>query len=437
MSLLRSRHDNAIYALAVPAIGGLAVDPLVSLVDTAFVGQLGTIPLAALGVNASLFAFTFLIFNFLAYGTTPRVGRALGSGNVERAGELIVEALTLALVAGLVALGVLQLFAEPLLDLMGATGELREPALEYLRIRAFAGPAVLFITAGRGAFRGFQDTKTPLRIAVLLNLVNLVLDPLFIFGFGWGLAGAATATLIAQWVGAFAYLFLLLYRNAEQMGVQWKLPTLANLLPFLGIGGTLLFRTGALVGTMTLATAVATRIGVVEVAAHQIAVQLWLFMALVVDALAVAGQALVSKQLGEGDDAEALSVANRLLVLGLGAGILLGLSFAALSPFLPVLFSDDPKTIEMVLGIFVFVAILQPLNGLVFVWDGVFMGKEDFRFLAAAMLFSAGCAAAVLLSVLPFELGLEGVWWGMTVLMLTRIVTLAWRHLRWSRDVAR
>ncbi len=434
MSLLRSEHDRSIFQLAVPALGGLAVDPLVSLVDTAFVGQLGTLPLAALGVNASLFAFTFIIFNFLAYGTTPRVSRALGSGDRERAGQIIVEALTLALVAGLVALGVLQLFADPILELMGATGELRQPALDYLRIRAFAGPAVLFITAGRGAFRGFQDTRTPLRIVIVMNLVNLVLDPLMIFGFGWGLAGAATATVVAQWTGAAIFLYLLLVSQREEKGVVLRLPRVGALAEFLGIGATLLLRTGALVGTMTLATAVAARIGVTQVAAHQVANQLWMFLALAVDALAVAGQALVSKHIGRGERQVALEVARRLLVLGLVFGVFLGIAFLALRPFLPALFTDDPTTVRMVLDLFVFVALLQPLNGLVFVWDGIFMGREDFRFLALAMLFSAGCAATVMLATIPMGWGLQGVWWGVVTLMLTRTATLAARHRSWSRQ---
>lgn len=429
MPQLTSRYDREIFALAIPALGGLAVDPLVSLVDTAFVGQLGTVQLGALGVNAALFALTFVVFNFLAYGTTPRVGNAVGAGDIDRAGRAIVEAFTLALFAGVVALLALQIFADPILAMMGATGELRQPALDYLRIRACAGPAVLFITAGRGAFRGFQDTKTPLKIVVVMNLINLVLDPLFIFVFGWGLQGAAAATLIAQWVGALIFVSILVSKRGE-MGIRFVLPKLKEMLPFLKIGWQMLIRTGALVGTMTLATAVAARISVTAVAAHQVANQLWAFMALIVDALAVAGQALVSKYIGRAERAEARALSNRLLQLGLGVGILLGLVFWGLRPLLPSLFSDDPETIQTVLDIFVFVAILQPLNGLVFVWDGIFMGTEDFRFLAVAMIVSALIAAVVLLLVIPMGWGLQGVWWGITALMAVRVVTLGWRHTR-------
>ena len=430
MSLLRSKYDSDIYRLAIPALGGLAVDPLVSLVDTAFVGQLGSTQLGALGVNASLFSLTFVVFNFLAYGTTPRVGRAVGRDDTPEAGRVIVQALTLAVIAGAVALAVLQAFAEPILAVMGATGPLREPALDYLRIRAFAGPAVLLISAGRGAFRGFQNTHTPLLVIIVLNAINLVLDPLLIFWLDWGLVGAATATAIAQWSGALLFLWLLLVRRREEFGIRMQLPTPAEMVPFMKIGGHLFLRTGALVGTMTLATAIAARVGVLAVAAHQVANQLWGFLALVVDALAVAGQALVSKYLGQDQPEDARSVSNRLLQLGVGVGLVLAVAFWLLRPVLPTLFSDDPETIQKVVDIFLFVALLQPLNGLVFVWDGIFMGAEDFRYLAVAMIISAAVAAGVLLLVIPMGWGLEGVWWGITALMAVRIVTLGWRYAR-------
>ena len=427
---LTSPHDRDIFELAWPALGGLAADPLVSLIDTAFVGQLGRVPLAALGVNASIFSMTFLIFNFLAYGTTPRVGRAVGQGDRAAAGRAVIQALTVAIGAGAVALTLLQLSAVPILRVMGAGGELMGPALEYLRIRALAGPAVLLITAGHGAFRGYQDTRTPMVVTIGLNLVNLVLDPLLIFGLGWGLTGAATATAVAQWSGALVFLVLLLRTRREELGIVLEWPRLRALLPFLRVGWELVVRTAALVGTMTLATAVATRIGVTAVAAHQVAAQLWLFLALVVDALAIAAQALVSRYLGTGEPATARAVADRLLQWGLGVGVVLGVGFALLRPVLPGFFTDDAATVAAVLGVFPFVAALQPLNGLVFVWDGIFMGAEDFGYLAKAMLISAAGAAAVLLLTRPMAWGLDGVWWGITTLMGLRALTLAVPYFR-------
>lgn len=427
-STTAARLDRDILRLAIPALGALAADPLVSMVDTVFVGRLGVVPLAALGVNTSIFAMSFIVFNFLAYGTTPMVARAMGRGDRNAAGDVVLQALLLAVVVGGVATLMLEALAGPIVALMGAGPDLREPALSYLRIRALAGPAVLLVTAGHGAFRGYQDTRTPLLVTLALNVVNLVLDPLFIFGFGWGLQGAALATLIAQWTGALWFVHLLLRSKRRELGIRPRMPRLAEIRPFIRVGGELALRTLALVGTMTLATAVATRVGTVQVAAHQIGTQIWLLLAMIVDSLAVAAQALVAGYRGSGDVGMARRASNRLLVWGLASGLTLGGLFYLLAPVLIRLFTADPAVLAALGDIYPFVVAMQPLNAIVFVWDGVFMGAERFRFLAVQMAVSALCAAAILLLVLPMGWGLTGVWWGIVALMLVRGVTLAVRY---------
>ncbi len=429
-SPLTSPYDRDILELAVPALAGLAAGPLVSLVDTAFVGQLGRVPLGALGVNTSIFSMTFVIFNFLAYGTTPRVGKAVGNDDRAEAGRVVMRALTLAVGAGIVALIILQVSARPILLLMGASEELMGPALSYLRIRALAGPAVLLITASHGAFRGYQDTRTPMVVTLGFNVVNGGLDPLLIFVLDWGIAGAAAATAIGQWIGALTFLVLLLKTRREELGIELRWPALRTLVPFLKVGRDLFLRTASLVGTMTLATAMAARVGVTAVAAHQVAAQLWMFLAVLVDALAVAAQALVSKHLGADGPETARRVSNRLLQWGLAVGVGLGLGFWALQPVLPSFFTDDPETIQMLLNVYLFVVVLQPLNGLVFVWDGVYMGAEAFLYLAKAMIGTAAVSAVVLLLVPTMGWGLTGVWWGITILMAGRLLTLAVPYAR-------
>jgi putative MATE family efflux protein len=410
--------------LAVPALGALAADPLVSLVDTAFVGRLGAAALGALGVNSAVFALVFFLFNFLAYGTTPLVGQAVGAGRPDTAGRIVTQALALAVAIGVVILAVLELLTGPILAVMGAGPELQAPAATYLRIRALAAPAVLVVTVGHGAFRGFQDTRTPLVATLGLNLVNLVLDPVLIFGLGWGIAGAAWATAVAQWAGA-VWFFILLARLTR---LSWADLRLESLLPLLRVGGQLTVRTLSLLGTLTLATAVAARVGTVTVAGHQVAAQLWTFLALVVDALAIAAQALVSRYLGGGDPGAARQAADRMLQWGLLLGLGLGVSFWLLRGVLAGVFTDDPEVKAVVARVFPFVAVMQPINAAVFVWDGIFMGAREFRFLAKAMVASSVVAAAVLLSVLPLGLGLVGVWWGMVTLMVVRGLTLSLRY---------
>lgn len=419
------RHDREMLALAIPALGTLAADPLVSIVDTIFVGRLGVVPLAALGINTSVFSFAFVVFNFLAYGTTPMVSRAVGRGDRMAAGRVVLEALTLAVLVGAVALTLLQIFAGPVVRLMGASATVEGPAVEYLRIRALAGPAVLLVTAGHGAFRGYHDTRTPLWVTLGLNVVNLVLDPLFIFGFGWGLVGAAWATTAAQWTGALAFVWLLLVRRRDALGIEPVRPRPRDLVPLLKVGGELVVRTLSLIGTMTLATAIAARVGTVAVAAHQVGSQVWLLLALVIDSVAVSAQAMIARHRGAGEVATARALGNRLLLWGLGIGVAIAAVFWMLRPALPRLFTTDPAAVAAVGIILPFVVFMQPLNALVFVWDGVFMGAERFRLLAVQMLASAVVAAAVLLLVVPMGWGLAGVWWGIVALMAMRAATLS------------
>ncbi|TXD38089.1 MATE family efflux transporter [Lujinxingia vulgaris] len=421
---LQHRHDRAILAMAIPAIGSLAIDPLVSLVDTFFVGRIGTAELAALGINSALFAMTFIVFNFLAYATTPKIAAHLGRDEPEEAGEVVSHALWLAIGCGGMMTAALLIFAAPLLTLMGAAGEVAGPALTYLKIRAWAGPALLISTAAHGAFRGFQDTRTPMWVTVMLNLINLVLDPLLIFGLGWGIAGAAIATVVAQWSGALLFLWLLLVRRSESMHVPLIAPSLSGMLPLVRVGSALLLRTGALVGTMTLATAVAARQGAESVAAHQVANQLWGFFALLIDALAIAGQALLANFIGRNATEEARAMGARLLQWGLATGLVLGGGIWLCGGLLARAFSTDPTVIASIMMLIPFVAILQPLNALVFVWDGLYMGTQAFGFLARAMLLSAGVAAAMLLATNPLGWGLIGVWSGITALMIVRGITL-------------
>ncbi|UCH27261.1 MAG: MATE family efflux transporter [Trueperaceae bacterium] len=422
------RFDRDIFSLAWPALLALAADPLVSMVDTAFVGRLGTRELAALGVNTSIFTLMFLAFNFLAYGTTPMIGKAVGGGDWVEAGRIVVQALSLALLVGFVALVSIQLLAVPILTVMGTSDELRPDALSYLRVRALAGPALLLITAGNGAFRGFQDTRTPLWITTVLNLVNLVLDPILIFAFGWGLAGAAWATVIAQWLGAFGFVLFLLVVRRDRYRVTLTLPTFKEFQPLLRVGWELAVRTYSLVLVMTLATAVATRVGVVEVAAHQVASQLWFFLAMVSDSLAIAAQALVARFLGEHRRTEARAVADRLLFVGLVLGVLLAGLFWGLRHVLPQLFTSEPAVLSAVSSLFPLIVLIQPINSSVFVWDGIFMGAGAFGYLARAMLLVALVTSLFLFLVIPLNLGLQGVWWGMVALMLGRAVSLALRY---------
>lgn len=415
--------DRTIFRIALPALGALAADPLVSIVDTAFVGRLGAEPLAALGVVTGLFGFAFFVFNALAYASTPLISRAIGAGDRKGAGEYAGQALFIAAVLGLVGVVILELLAPWLVRAMGAGAELEGAAVSYLRIRGLALPAVLAITIGHGIFRGMADTKTPLVVSIGFNVLNLILDPVLIFGFDLGLNGAAIASAVAQIAGGAAFLWLLLTGRAG-LDIERRAHGLGAMRSLLGAGSALTVRTLALVSTFTLAAAVATRIGVAEIAGHQVASQIWLFLALVVDSIAIAGQTLVAGHLGEGDGAGARRLADRMLAWGLLWGIVLAAVFWLLRNVLPGWFTSDPDVAAVAVGLLPFVALSQPINSVVFVLDGLLIGAEQFRFLAAAMVGAAVVTCALLLMATT----ITAVWWALIVLMVARVIPMAIRY---------
>jgi MATE family multidrug resistance protein len=417
--------DRRILALAAPALGALAVEPLVSLIDTAFVGRLGTTELAGLGVNTALFGFAFFVFNFLAYATTPLIAADVGRGDQTAAGRTAVQAVALAVGIGLVGLVVLQLSAELLLELMGAEGAVVDAGTGYLRTRAIGMPGVLLVTVGHGVFRGVQDTRTPLLVTLAVSVINLILDPVLIWGVGLGLSGAGLASAIGQLLGGVAVLWLL---TAGRTGLplDWRVPTLTEFRPFLAAGSALTVRTLALVSTFTVGTSMATRLGPSSIAGHQVASQVWLFLALVVDAIAIAAQAMVGKALGEDDRPTARAAANRMLVWGLVWGVALGVVFWLLRNALPTWFTPEADVVAVAVTLMPFVALMQPLNALVFVWDGVFIGAARFRFLAISMVGAAVLTIALLVRATT----VTQIWWAITFLMVARVVPMALAYRR-------
>lgn len=419
--------DRDILRLAIPALGALAIDPLLTLVDTAFVARLGTVPLAALGVDTAILSFAFFAFNFLAYVVTPLVARALGRGHVEEARRWVGDALLLAVTLGVLVAIVVEWAAPVFVDLMGADPEIAGPAVSYLRIRALATPAVLVVTAGHGAFRGHKDTKTPLKVALGVNLVNLVLDPLLMFTFGWGLEGAAIATVTAQYIGAVWFLRLLVTRDmaARPRGLKASLPSLLAL----GRNGALLtVRSGLLLAALTVAASVATRLGPAEIAAHQLVAQVFLLSALLADSFAIAAQAMVGDTASRGNR-QALDALNRRLVLwGAVAGVVLMVA-VALGRFALRFLASDDVVADLAVSAGGVVALSEPMAAVMFVGDGIFLGLLAL----GAMVVSTGLGgivAVVLLLWTPLGDSVVGIWWAIAVMLLVRGLVLAATYRR-------
>jgi len=414
----RSPHDGEILRLALPALGALAAEPLYLLVDTAIVGHLGTPQLAALALAATVLSNLVALCIFLTYGTTARVTRLHGAGQDAAAAALGPQALWLALAAGVVVAGVVAALSGPLVHALGGEGHVADMSARYVRIAALGVPMALVALAGQGWLRGMSDLRTPLVIVVVANLANVVLELLFVYGFGWGLDGSAWGTVLAQLGMGTAFAIVLLRTFAP--------PDLARIRSLVSIGAQLVVRTAALMGCFVLATAVCARIGAPTVAAHQIAFQLFGFLALVLDAIAIAGQVIVGRALGAGDAGAAFSAARRMIELSLGAGIVIGVTFLALADVVPRAFTSDPRVIDQAHELWPLFCAMWPVAAVVFALDGVLIGAGDTRYLAIAMVVAFVAFAPIVLAAGTVAV----VWAALDVLMVVRLAALGARFAR-------
>jgi putative MATE family efflux protein len=417
--------DREIVRLAVPAFGALVAEPLYVLADTAVVGHLGTTPLGGLAVASSVLLTGYAVFIFLAYGTTGAVARLIGAGDEAEAARQAVQGMWLAVAIAAVLVPAGYLSAGWIVRALGASGAVAENAEVYLRISVLGLPALLVTLAGTGYLRGRQDTITPLAVALGSNVVNLGLELGLIYGLGYGIGASALSTVLAQYLAMAVYVWRVVRAvRALDVGVR---PDGRTVRALARTGGALLVRTAALRGALTAATAIAVRIGPVEVAAHQVAFELWNFLALALDAVAIAGQAIIGKELGAGRRDEAIAMGRRMLWFGGWVGVAFGVAIVALRTALPHLFTDDAAVLSLAAFLLWIVAVMQPVNGVVFVLDGVLIGASDLRYMAIAMTGAAAVFAIGGALVLGFGLGIGWLWATLAAFMLARLVGLGLR----------
>ena len=419
---LRSQYDGEILRLAVPALGALAAEPLYILVDTAIVGHLGRSELAALGISAVVLSGVFAIFNFLTYGTTAQVARASGAREMDVAHGLGVQAIWLSLGIAAVLTVALIALAGPIVTAMGGEDRTADLAVLYIRIASLGLPFAFLARAGEGYLRGISNLRAPLLIFVAANAVNVVLELLFVYGFDWGIAGSAWGTVIAQAFMGAAFVVVMFPDLRGRLHID---PVLLRRL--LQLGRYIFLRTTALYGAFVAAGAVAARFGDASLGAHQVAFQLWAFLALVLDSVAIAGQVIVGRMLGANDREGAFAASTRMIALSVLAGALFAAVMLALAGVLPRIFTGDAETIERAQALWPVFALMQPLNGAVFALDGILIGAGDGRYLAWSMLAAGAASTAVAVGALVFDWGVVGVWLALLVLIIVRLILMGWR----------
>lgn len=430
--------DREIARLAFPAFLALVAEPLFLLGDAAVVGHLGTPELAGLGIAGTVVTTVVGLCIFLAYGTTAGVARQIGAGHRDAALAQGLDGLWLAVLIGLPATALTALAADPLVAVFGASPDVVEPATTYLRVAALGLTPLLLILAGTGVLRGLQDTRTPLVVAVLGNLANLGLNIALVYGAGpvpsLGIAGSALGSVLAQ-TGMAVALVLVVVRAARAEGATLR-PHLPGVRAAARAGVPLIVRTLTLRASLLVTTyaVVLTASGgagsstAVPVATHQLAMTLWGFLAYVLDAIAIAAQAITGRFLGAGDVAGTRAVTGRMVAWGIVSGVVTGLLLAAASPWLGALFTPDAGVRDALVPVLLVAALAQPVAGVVFVLDGVLIGAGDGRYLArAGVAVLAGYAPLVLLTS-ALGAGLPWLWAVFcAVFMGGRLITLVRR----------
>jgi putative MATE family efflux protein len=412
-----------IISLSASAFVVLAAEPLFVLVDTAVVGHLGTVALAGLGAGGAIMSLLAIVGASLEYGTTGRAARFFGAGRRPAAVNEGVQASWLALFVGVCALLLGEVFAGPIVRLVvGGAGETAAAAQSWLRIALLGLPGMLLVQAGNGWLRGVQDTRTPVRIVVVANVLSAAASPLLVYPAGLGLRGSAVANVGAQWL-AGALCVAALRRERAPARPRWRVMG-AQLL----VGRDLVLRSVAFEASYLTAAAVAGRMGAAQLAAHQIGLQLWNLVALLLDSFAIAAQSLIGAALGSGDVDAATRTAWRVARYGLVAGLVFAALLAAGWAVVPAIFTSDPAITRQTHVLWPWLIVMMPVGGVLFALDGVLFGSGDFAYMRTVTLLAALFGYVPLaLASLHFGWGLGGVWAGLAGFIALRFVAMAWR----------
>lgn len=392
--------SRQILALAVPALGALIAEPLFLIADSAIVGHLGVAELAGAALGTTVLQTAVGLMIFLAYATTPAVARALGAGQPARAMAAGRDGLWFAIALGVLLTAAGYFGADAVVRGMGAEGAVAQFAVDYILFSLPGLTAMLLVFAATGILRGMQDTKTPLVVATAGFGLNILLNFALVYGAGMSVAGAALGTSIAQWIMALVYLWMILPRiRREKVSLA---PSWSGFISTGQVGSWLMLRNLTMRAALLLTVVVATSSGEQTLAAHQLVFTVFSFLAFALDALAIAAQAMIGKELGRGDAQQVRQLTGIMSRWGIYFGLATGAFLLATSWVFPMVFTTDEQIRSLTtIGLWV-LALAQPLCGLVFVLDGVLIGAGDARYLGLVGALNLAVYAPMLCAVHRF-----------------------------------
>ncbi|MFO1106140.1 MAG: MATE family efflux transporter [Amaricoccus sp.] len=418
-----------VLRIALPIVLSNATVPILGAVDTGVIGQLGqAAPIGAVGLGAVILASIYWIFGFLRMGTTGLVAQARGAGDTAETRALMTRALILAGMAGLLMVAGQAAVWALAFRLAPASAEVESLARTYLGIRIWGAPAAIGTYAVTGWLIGMERTRSVLLLQLATNGFNVVLTVSFVLGFGWGIAGVATGTLIAEWAG-FGF-GLWLCRGAFD-GAQWRDRTrvfdAARLARMARVNRDIMIRSVVLQASFTAFMFFGAGLGDVTLAANQVLLQFLEITAYALDGFAFAAEALVGQTLGQHARADLRRAAIVSSQWGVGFSLVLSLAFALCGPWLIDLMATAPEVRATARDYLPWLVAVPVVGIASWMLDGIFIGATETRAMRDAMLISVAVYAAALAILLP-AFGNHGLWAALTVLNIARAVTLGLRY---------
>ena len=437
-----NQRDQQILKIALPAIVTNITVPLLGLVDTAIVGHMGDATyIGAIAVGSMVFNLVYWVFGFLRMGTSGLTAQARGRHDLQEMRSMLVRSQTVALTIALLILLLQWPLRELMLWLIGPTDDVRPLAVTYYNIVVWGAPAMLGLYGLSGWFVGMQNTRLPMVISIMQNVVNIVASLLLVYGLGMKVEGVALGTIVAQYAGLLMlgkYYRRWITGTVLMIQFSWKMvsrrtvPMISSMLPFLRVNSDIFLRTLCLVAVNLYFTSAGARQGATILAVNALLLQLYLLFSYIMDGFAYAGEALGGRFWGARDSKAFREVVGRLFVWGAGMTVLFTLLYVVGGmPFLRLLTNEE--TVVQAAREYVWWAYLIPVAGVAaFVWDGIFIGITQTR----GMLVSAAWASVVFLAgvtwLMPL-MGNHGLWLSMLLYLAVRGIVqsgIFWKNVK-------
>ncbi len=419
--------NKKILHLAIPNILSNLSVPLLSSVDTAVMGHLDSpVYLGAIALGSMIFNFIYWGFGFLRMGTTGLTAQAFGEEDNSEISHVLFRSLIISVVLGLLLIILQNPISYLSFYLINGSADVELYAINYFNIRIFAAPATLALYAFHGWFLGVQNSRYPLYISLFVNVLNIILNLIFVYQLNMNVEGVALGTVISQYSGAALSIFLFLkyYKNHTSKFDLTRILNKVKIRKFFRVNTDIFFRTLLLIFTISFFTAKSAEFNDKILAANFILMQLWLILAYGVDGFAFAAESLVGRFIGAKDKTNLKEVIKLSFLWGIGLGIATALIYLVFGREILSLYTDQTDILDIAMGFIIWIIISPIINSVSFIWDGIYIGATATRQMLISMIISTFIFFLPVYFITKDVWGNHSIWFALTLFMVVRGVSL-------------